>query len=120
MAVYGIDSVWQAAEAISTGDVVVLDTTTYARGIKKAVSGQTNIIGISQIAIASGATGQIRVFGEGVVNVGSNIVNAGDLLMASTTTGIACTATGVTYYGQVCGMALESGTGLKKVMIFHI
>jgi hypothetical protein len=120
MAVYGIDSVWQAAEAIATGDVVVLDTTTFARGIRKAVSGQTNIVGISQIAIESGSTGQIRLFGEGIVNVGSNIVSAGDLLIASTTPGIACTATGVTYYGQVCGMALESGTGIKKVMIFHI
>jgi hypothetical protein len=117
---WGTDSVWQAAVAISTGDVVVLDTTTYARGINKAVSGQTNIVGISQISIASGSTGQIRLFGEGIVNVGSNIVSAGDLLMASTTTGIACTATGVTYYGQICGQALESGTGIKKVLIFHI
>jgi len=120
MAAYGIDSVWQAVEAIATGDVVVLDTTTYARGIRKAVSGQTNIIGISQIEIASGRTGQIRIFGEGVVNVGSNIVSAGDLLMASATPGVAITASGVSYYGQVVGMALESGTGLKKVMIFHI
>jgi hypothetical protein len=117
---WGQDSVWQASVAISTGDVVVLDTTTYARGINKAVSGQTNIVGISQISIASGSTGQIRLFGEGIVNVGSNIVSAGDLLMASTTTGIACTATGVTYYGQICGMALSSGTGIQKVMIFHI
>jgi hypothetical protein len=120
MPFYGIDSVWQASVDISTGNVVVLDTTTYSRGINKAVSGQTKVVGISQIAISSGSAGQIRVFGEGIVDVGSNVVSAGDLLMASTTPGIACTATGVSYYGQVCGMALESGTGIKKVMIFHI
>jgi len=117
---FGIDSVWQAAEAISTGDVVVLYTTTYARGIRKAVSGQTNIVGISQIAISSGKTGQIRVFGEGVVNVGSNIVNAGDLLMASATAGVAITADPTAVRGQIVGMALESGTGLKRVFIFRV
>jgi len=115
---YGIDSVWQAATAINTGDVVVTSTA-FSRGITQAVSGQTNIVGIAQIAIASGATGQIRVFGEGIVNVGSNIVSYGDLLMASTTTGVAITASSPVV-GQVCGMALEAGTGIKKVFIFHI
>jgi len=116
---WGQDSVWQASEAISTGDVVVLDTTTYARGIRKAVSGETKIVGISQISIASGTTGQIRLFGEGIVNVGSNVVSAGDLLMPSTTPGIATTATSPSV-GQVCGMALQSGTGIIKAFIFHI
>jgi hypothetical protein len=115
-----IDLVFQAAENISTGDVVVLDTTTYPRGIKKAVSGQTNIVGISQISIPSGDVGQIRVFGEGIVNVGSNIVSAGDLLMASTTPGVAITASPTVVRGQICGMALSSGTGLVKVFICHI
>jgi len=115
---YGIDSVWQAATAINTGDVVVTSTA-FSRGITQAVSGKTNIVGIAQVAIASGATGQIRVFGEGIVNVGSNIVSKGDLLMASTTTGVAITASSPAV-GQVCGMALETGTGIKKVFVFHI
>jgi hypothetical protein len=117
---WGVDSTWQATVAISTGDVVVLDTTTYARGINKAVSGQTKIVGISQISIASGSTGQIRLFGEGIVNVGSNIVSAGNLLMASTTAGVAITADSAAVRGQICGMALESGTGIKKVYIFRV
>jgi hypothetical protein len=117
---WGTDSVWQAAVAIATGDVTVLDTTTYARGINKAVSGQTKIVGISQISIASGATGQIRLFGEGIANVGSNIVSAGDLLMASTTTGVAITANSSAVRGQIVGMALEGGTGIKKVFIFRV
>lgn len=111
--------VFQAAVAISTGDIVATSPA-YPRGITKAVSGNTNIIGISQIAISSGAWGTIRVFGEGVVNVGPNIVDKGDLIMASVTGGIGVTATGVIYYGQIAGMALESGTGLKRIMIYHI
>jgi len=119
MPYYGIDTVWQAEEDIATGDIVVLGTV-FDRGIRKAVSGQTNIVGISQVVIASGATATIRVFGEGIVNVGSNVVSKGDLIMASTTPGIGIAATNISYYGQVVGMALESGTGLKRVMIFHI
>jgi hypothetical protein len=40
---WGQDSVWQASEDISTGDVVVLDTT-FERGIRKAVSGETKLL----------------------------------------------------------------------------
>ncbi|RLJ04003.1 MAG: hypothetical protein DRP08_02635, partial [Candidatus Aenigmatarchaeota archaeon] len=83
-------------------------------------SGQTNIVGIAQVSIASGCIGTVRIFGEGVVNVGDNLVSKGDLLMASTTPGVATTASNVSYYGQICGMALESNTGLVKVFIYHI
>ena len=118
---WGQDSVWQAViEVINTGDVVALDPLyAHVRGIRKAVSGETKIIGISQISIATGTVGQIRLFGEGIVNVGSNIVSAGDLLMPSTTPGIAITATEAKV-GQVCGMALEGGTGIIKCLVFHL
>ena len=116
---FGIDTVWQAAEDISTGDVVVTSTA-FDRGIAKAVSGSTNIVGISQVAISSGSTSQIRIFGEGYVNVGDNAVNKGDLLMASTTAGVAVTADTGAVRGQICGIALESGTGLISVLVTHI
>ena len=116
---YGIDTVWQAVEDISTGDVVVTHDA-FDRGIAKATSGQTNIVGIAQVSIASGCIGTVRIFGEGVVNVGDNLVSKGDLLMASTTPGVATTASNVSYYGQICGMALETNTGLVKVLICHL
>ena len=110
---------WKAAENISTGNVVVTSDA-FDRGIAKAVSGNTNIVGICQRPIASGSTGPVLIAGEGIVNVGSNLVSKGDLLMASTEPGVAVTATGVEYYGQICGMALETGTGIIKVLAFHI
>ena len=115
----GFASVWQAAEDIGTGHVVVTSDA-FDRGIAKAVSGNTNIVGICQRSIASGYAGSVLVFGEGIVNVGSNLVSKGDLLMASTEPGVAVTATGVEYYGQICGMALETGTGLVKVLVMHL
>jgi len=104
---------------IGTGHVVVTSNA-FDRGIAKAVSGNTNIVGISQRAISSGSVGSILIYGEGYVNVGSNLVSKGDLLMASTEPGVAVTATGVEYYGQICGMALETGTGVVKVLVMHL
>ncbi|MEM2525595.1 MAG: hypothetical protein QXI49_05370 [Candidatus Methanomethylicaceae archaeon] len=114
-----IDTVWQAAESISTGDIVVTSTA-FDRGIAKAVSGRTDIVGISQVAIASGAIGLIRVFGPGLVNVGSNVVTKGSLIIASVTGGIGITAPAAAVRGQIAGMALSTGTGLISVFIQHI
>lgn len=112
-----IDTVWRAIVPISTGDIVAAVT---GRAITKALSGNTNIIGISQFAIASGSFGVIRNFGLGIVNVGPNIVDTGDLIVPSVTGGIGISATVINYYGSVAGISLERGTGIKRIFIYRM
>jgi len=81
------------------------------------VSASTMVAGIAMDTIAPGGTGRVRIFGIADAYI-DGTVNAGDYVGTSATAGYVVKVT--PSIGNVLGIALTSGTGTQKILVYRM